>query len=88
VRTVSDFSGIGCKLMESGESMFTHIFNNTNGDPCATGCAWFDNGKCPAHIKLLLTKKPKVSARFIETVRERGKRLGISISKIRKPSGE
>ena len=71
-----------CELAKS-RGLFIAIHHATNGDPCTTGCAWFDNGKCPAYKAL--TKPPVVpSSPQGETVRAAAQRLGVSISEVRR----
>ena len=71
-----------CRLVNP-EQMFIAIYQATRGDPCTTGCAYFEGGECPAY--LALTKKPVVpSSPQGETVREAAQRLGVSISEVRR----
>lgn len=64
-------------------AMFYGLYLVTGGDPCTTGCAYFNGGKCPAYLALT---KPSVTATSPqgETVREAAARLGLSISEIRR----
>lgn len=40
----------GCQLVEPKE-MFKALMVATMGDPCTTGCTYFEGGKCPAYLK-------------------------------------
>lgn len=40
----------GCQLAEP-QAMFMELIIVTSGDPCRTGCAYFDAGHCPAYQK-------------------------------------
>lgn len=67
--------------------VFIGIWHATGGDPCTTGCAYFEGGKCPAYRALT---KPAVVADSPkgETVREAAARLGVSISEVRRQRKE
>jgi len=49
---VQMFLEAGCKLARPHTVIFSEIVKRTNGDPCRTGCAYFDFGKCPAFADL------------------------------------
>ena len=38
----------GCQLAYP-PALFQGLLKATHGDPCTTGCAYFDEGKCPAY---------------------------------------
>ena len=40
----------GCELSSPPE-LFRLLMLSTFGDPCTTGCSYFNNGKCPAYNK-------------------------------------
>jgi len=40
----------GCLLADT-PPVFMGLMATTNNDPCTTGCAFFDNGKCTAYRK-------------------------------------
>ena len=64
--------------------MFIWLHQATGGDPCTTGCAYFKGGTCPAYRKLNTPAKATAGQEPQETVRETAKRLGISISEVRR----
>ena len=71
-----------CQLT-TPRGLFIGIYQATNGNPCTTGCAYFEGGKCPAYVAL--TRKPVIpSSPQGETVREAAVRLGVSVSEIRR----
>lgn len=39
-----------CQLANPPE-LFNGLVAATRGDPCTTGCVYFDKGKCPAYLK-------------------------------------
>ncbi len=52
-----------CKQQEKAE-LADALFIATNGNPCETGCGWFDRGNCQGYKRLLNlagtgTNKPK-----------------------------
>lgn len=74
-----------CRLTNT-PALFAGLYQSTNGDPCTTGCAYFQGGRCPAY--LALTGKP-TQAKLVatpqdETVRQEAARRGISISEVRR----
>lgn len=88
-----DFIGSDCKLMKSMMKQpimsFMDIYNATSGDPCTTGCAWYDSGKCKTYKSLCLNqrKDPGVAKASTFTNSYIAKKLGISkrqVSKMRK----
>ena len=48
---INDFDEQSCNLFHPIE-IFREIYRLTNGNPCTTVCAWFDNGNCPGYKKL------------------------------------
>ena len=71
-----------CQLANPRD-LFIAIHYATGGDPCTTGCAYFEGGKCHAYVAL--TRKLTILTSPIgETVREAAARLGVSISEIRR----
>jgi len=43
---VTDFNETTCELFHP-YPIFRAIHEQTKGDPCTTGCAYFDDGNCP-----------------------------------------
>lgn len=80
---ISEFMTTDCKLL-TPLPLFLGLHQATNGDPCTTGCAYFNGGKCPAYRKLTIPSKPEAQQEPQETVRETAARLGISISEVRR----
>lgn len=79
----SKFMETDCKLLRP-MTMFLLLHKATNGDPCTTGCAYYDGGRCPDYRKLNVPAKPAAQQEPMETVRETAARLGISISEVRR----
>lgn len=75
----------GCQLAEPA-IVFYGIHNATAGDPCKTGCAYFNDGKCPAYRKHHTDfKKPDGSPKAPEkTIKQWATELGISVSEVRR----
>ena len=71
-----------CRLLDP-LPLFIGIHQATNGDPCTTGCAYFDGGKCSAYTALTKPAATPTSPQG-ETVREAATRLGVSISEMRR----
>ena len=81
--SIEDFLKTDCQLLEPFP-IFIGLYRVTGGDPCTTGCAYFKGGKCPAYMKLNIPAKVEAQQEPMETVRETAKRLGISISEVRR----
>ncbi len=47
---VSDLAAAGCKLADPPMLMIG-LMQYSNNEPCLTGCAYLDSGKCPAYQK-------------------------------------
>lgn len=47
----------GCQLKP--KEVLAGIMADTNNDPCTTGCAYFDDGKCPAYRRHFGIINPK-----------------------------
>lgn len=78
------FADAGCELAKP-IGLFLGVFAATNGDPCTTGCAYYKGGNCPAYRAMKDAPQKKVAQQEpTETVRETAKRLGISISEVRR----
>lgn len=82
-KTPLEFDDAGCELAKS-PLIFLGLHKVTRGDPCTTGCAYFNSGKCPAYLKLFKPQQAKLVVQQGETVREEAARLGISISEVRR----
>lgn len=74
----------GCAFYENSRPAFAVVWIGTTGQVCDTGCAWFEGGKCAAYRKLTIPAKVAAQQEPQETVRETAKRLGISISEVRR----
>ena len=81
--TVEQFLGTDCQLLKPFD-MFMALHQATLGDPCTTGCSYFNGGKCEAYRKLTIPAKAEAQQEPMETVRETAARLGISISEVRR----
>ena len=78
------FVEAGCALAKP-IGLFLGLFAATNGDPCTTGCAYYQGGKCPAYRAMKDAPQKKAAQQEPqETVREMAQRLGISISEVRR----
>lgn len=87
----------GCQLIRP-QLVFIAIYRETNGDPCTTGCAYYERGTCPAYIKHYSDKRKKKLAQEKKsatlppgtrdhpgkTVAEIAKILGISKNEVRR----
>ena len=82
--TVDAYAAVDCPFYRANKTMFVFVWLNTHGQVCDTGCAEFDNGKCSAYRKLIVPAKVEAQQEPQETVRETAKRLGISISEVRR----
>ena len=82
--SMDDYVTAGCAFYENSRPAFALVWMGTQGKVCDTGCAWFDGGKCQAFRKLTIPAKPAAQQEPQETVRETAKRLGISISEVRR----
>ena len=83
---LSDYDSESCKL-RTPFPLFIMIHNKTNGDPCTTGCAWFDNGNCEGYKNLQYRIEPEIVKKSILTNKEIAKDLGCSkreVSRMRK----
>jgi len=80
---IADFLKTDCQLLKPIE-LFIGLHGATNGDPCTTGCAYFNGGKCAAYRKLTIPAKVEAQQEPQETVRETAARLGVSISEVRR----
>ena len=81
---VQDFNELTCKLCKPINTLIG-LHNITNGDPCTTGCSYFNNGKCKGYINLSNTVKGIKSHRMTNS--EIGIELNCSkrqISKMKK----
>lgn len=47
MKTVEEFAAAGCQL-STRVVIFRAIHVRTQGDPCKTGCAYYERGRCPA----------------------------------------
>ena len=81
--TIAEFLETDCQLLKP-IAIFAGIHQATGGDPCTTGCAYFNGGKCSAYRKLTIPAKAEAHQEPMETVRETAARLGISISEVRR----
>lgn len=74
----------GCAFYANSRPGFAFVWIEAKGDVCTTGCAWFDSGRCPAYRKLTIPAKATAQQEPMESVRDTAKRLGISISEVRR----
>jgi len=85
--TAAQYVDAGCKLAASFArdrgpteiglgsdivAVFSGLMNATGGDPCKTGCAWYNGGKCKTFRELRVVPGAKLAAK----VRSRGVDLG------------
>jgi hypothetical protein len=52
VKEVQDFLEADCKLARPRTDIFIAVFNRTGGNPCQTGCAFYEDGQCLAFRKV------------------------------------
>lgn len=81
---LKDYVAAGCPEMEY-PSMVS-LVGFTGGKVCDIGCHAFNNGSCKAYRKLITPLAQQ--AEPVETVREKAKRLGVSIKEVRKQRRE
>lgn len=74
----------GCQFAKESPPSFLLVYMGTQHKVCDTGCAWFDGGRCPAYRRLTIPSKPAAQQEPQESVRDTAKRLGISISEVRR----
>lgn len=82
---VHDFDKQTCSLFNPFQ-MFAQIHKKTNGDPCTTGCAWYQGGNCQGY-KNLTKEKAKIVKSNLSTNAEIAEKLKCSprqVSKMRK----
>ena len=48
---IEDFDKRFCMQMDSPQ-VFVWLHHSTGGNPCETGCAWYDGGTCPGYKRL------------------------------------
>lgn len=82
MKSILQFMETDCQLLKPIQ-LFIGLHAATNGDPCTTGCAYFNGGKCAAY-RTLNTVAKATPEQHTETVREMAARLGISISEARR----
>ena len=83
-KSMDAYVDAGCIFYENSRPAFAFVWIQTTGQVCTTGCAWFDGGKCPAYRKMTIPAKAAAQQEPQETVRDTAKRLGISISEVRR----
>lgn len=93
---LEDFDEGLCGQMDNIR-LFHGLWSHTSGNPCETGCPYFDRGACPAYKKLIHKqvddKKPNPFQKTNQQIADELKRCGLSsiskrqVSKLRK-SGE
>jgi len=93
---IDDFDSSLCRQMDH-RAMFHGLWSHTSGNPCETGCAWFNNGNCAGYKKLIHKKaddkKSLFSKKTNQQIADELMACGVSsmskrqVSKLRK-SGE
>lgn len=73
-----------CTFAKQSRLIFLLVHMSTQHKVCDTGCAWFEGGRCPAYRKLTIPAKPAAHQEPQENVRDTAKRLGVSISEVRR----
>lgn len=84
---VVDFLAAGCEIAVRSPNLFDGLFQATNADPCTTGCAYFEGGRCDAYRQILKKRnenKNNTIRSLGESVKDEAARRGISISQVRK----
>lgn len=77
----------GCALVNPPELFYAlHWF--AKGSLCKTGCAYYEDGKCPAYRRMSggtpnVATVPVVPI-YTETVRQEAERLGVTIAEVRR----
>lgn len=83
--TLLQYQESGCNLIFGLSEYDPEKIYRNNINPCNNACRFFDNGNCIAYQKLLAIRPTSATrAIFTNTVREEAKRLGISISEVRR----
>lgn len=83
-KDISDYRSAGCQFFHESPTIFYALLPRVSGNACETGCGYFRGGKCPAYMKLSTPSKIKAGQLPQETVKETARRLGISISEVRR----
>jgi len=84
------YFGLDCHLAKNSIEIFMGLHEATNGDPCTTGCTWFDGGKCQEYQRVTNLSAHAGQRRTEithKTNQEIANELGISkrqVSKLRK----
>jgi hypothetical protein len=81
-RSVNDYAKAHCNFRRESPIPFAFVHEKTNGRVC-TGCGEYNNGRCPAYLKLL-KDSPVAGQEPGETVRQTAERLGITIAEVRR----
>ncbi len=84
----------GCQLAYPAD-LFKGLMAATHGDPCRTGCAYFNDGKCPAFLKHDSEEQDKRARAKAEHARSQtdqsgligGEWLGMTIRQIAEKEG-
>lgn len=80
--SIHDFDEQTCQLFNPLQ-MFVYIHHATKGDPCTTGCAWYQDGECPGYKKLH-DRPAKIIKSHLITNSEIAKQLNCSKRKVAK----
>lgn len=83
-KTLVEYKAADCPFYLHSPPAFYAVHGLTNGNVCETGCSWFDSGNCAAFRKLSIPYKVTAGQAPQETVRDTAKRIGISISEVRR----
>ena len=81
---VMNYINAGCPIINTLPLPISNVFASNGVIEC-TDCDHYDNGKCPAFIKLKAMKpKSANNVVFSNTVASEAERLGISKSEVRR----
>jgi len=83
-----EYQRAGCQQFKESPVIWTALHQETQGKICDTGCAMYDEGRCPAYRNLNtygkrsdLSKTEKLKQ---ETIREEAARTGMKINEVRR----
>ena len=68
-----------------GNPTFMHTLIDSTGGKVCNNCSWYSNASCEAY-KFLMSDRPfsDIQPVFTERVRDEAKRLGLSLSEVRR----
>lgn len=82
---IEEFDPILCQLATPWK-IFVGLYHATNGNPCETGCGYFNNGKCAGYLMLTTSEAAfnKISRKTNAEIAEELNCSKRQVSKMRK----